>query len=177
MDLIKFERQDAALVKCRKFASHKNIHLTLVVHPRKEQEDVELTLSSVFGTAKATQEADNVLILQRIRGQTKLDIRKNRFDGTLGSIPLVFDPQRCCLKEEKEEMMDPYMASIDLESSYSLQQKVRQKKEESTAEYNETTERMELIPLDTKPTVCEVHGLNGTSQVEPFSTFTPMITR
>ncbi|RLN94318.1 hypothetical protein BBJ28_00026177, partial [Nothophytophthora sp. Chile5] len=47
----KFERQDAALDKFRKFASAKNVHLTLVIHPRKEQEDVDLTLSSVFGTA------------------------------------------------------------------------------------------------------------------------------
>ncbi|RHY63690.1 hypothetical protein DYB38_003379, partial [Aphanomyces astaci] len=74
----KFERQDAALDKFRKFATAKNVHVTLVIHPRKEQDDTDLTLSSVFGTAKATQEADNVLILQRNRGDVKLDVRKNR---------------------------------------------------------------------------------------------------
>jgi twinkle protein len=74
----KFERQDEALEKFRKFATIKNVHITLVVHPRKEAEDHDLTLASVFGSAKATQEADNVLILQRKKGDVKLDIRKNR---------------------------------------------------------------------------------------------------
>jgi hypothetical protein len=45
-------------------ATEKNVHLSLVIHPRKEQDDTMLNISSVFGTAKATQEADNVLILQ-----------------------------------------------------------------------------------------------------------------
>ena len=34
------------------------------MHPRKEDEDKPLQTSSIFGTAKASQEADNVLILQ-----------------------------------------------------------------------------------------------------------------
>ena len=37
--------------------------MTLVIHPRKENEDV-LTTNSISGGAKATQEADNVLLLQ-----------------------------------------------------------------------------------------------------------------
>ncbi|TMW66541.1 hypothetical protein Poli38472_004306 [Pythium oligandrum] len=124
----KFERQDAALDKFRKFASQKNVHLTLVIHPRKEQEDVDLTLTSVFGTAKATQEADNVLILQRTRGQTKLDVRKNRFDGTLGSLPLMFDADSNCLKEYGQETMDENVASIHLEAEMQLEQKIRQQR-------------------------------------------------
>ena len=51
----KFDKQEIALDKFRKFASHKNIHLTLVVHPRKEPENAPLQISSVFGSAKATQ--------------------------------------------------------------------------------------------------------------------------
>ena len=39
-----------------------------MVHPRKEDEDANLNLASVFGSAKATQEADLVLILQVIQG-------------------------------------------------------------------------------------------------------------
>jgi twinkle protein len=124
----KFERQDAALDKFRLFASQKNIHLTLVIHPRKEQEDVDLNLSSVFGTAKATQEADNVLILQRTRGNTKLDIRKNRFDGTLGSIPLHFDPNSNCLVEFHSGPMEENVASIDMEAEMAFAQAQRQKK-------------------------------------------------
>lgn len=121
----KFERQDAALDKFRKFASAKNIHLTLVIHPRKEQEDQDLTLSSVFGTAKATQEADNVLILQRTRGDSKLDIRKNRFDGTLGSIPLKFDLDSASLCEVGTEGMSEGVAAVDLEAEMELAQRRR----------------------------------------------------
>lgn len=43
---------------------HFQVNIILVIHPRKEEEDVKLTMSSIFGTAKATQEADLVLILQ-----------------------------------------------------------------------------------------------------------------
>ena len=126
----KFERQDAALDKFRKFASQKNIHVTLVIHPRKEQEDADLSLSSVFGTAKATQEADNVLILQRVKGAARLDVRKNRFDGTLGAIPLYFDPDAVSLKEFHEDTMDDRVASVDLEAQMAMEQKQRQKKQQ-----------------------------------------------
>lgn len=56
--------QDVALDKFRKFATDKNVHVTLVIHPRKEDEGHKLTTSSIFGSAKATQEADLVVILQ-----------------------------------------------------------------------------------------------------------------
>ena len=61
-----------------------------MIHPRKEQDDTLLNISSVFGTAKATQEADNVLILQRIDGQKMIDIRKNRYDGVRFFIIIFF---------------------------------------------------------------------------------------
>jgi len=48
----------------RRFATDKNVHVSLVVHPRKEDEFSRLGLSSIFGSAKATQEADLVVILQ-----------------------------------------------------------------------------------------------------------------
>ena len=40
------------------------MNVILVVHPRKEDETASLSRASVFGSAKATQEADLVLILQ-----------------------------------------------------------------------------------------------------------------
>lgn len=87
----RFEAQEAALDHFRRFASQRDVHVTLVIHPRKEPEDAPLTLSSVFGTAKATQEADNVLILQRAGDKKRLDVRKNRHDGSLGGVDLSFD--------------------------------------------------------------------------------------
>lgn len=64
------------------------MHVTVVVHPRKEDEGVRLGLSSIFGSAKATQEADAVIILQNDGIVKYLDVRKNRFDGDLGVVPL-----------------------------------------------------------------------------------------
>jgi len=39
------------------------VHITLVIHPKKVDDNEELNIASVFGGGKATQEADNVLIL------------------------------------------------------------------------------------------------------------------
>lgn len=55
-----------------------------------------MTTSSIFGGAKATQEADNVLIIQdkrltALRGKKYLQIAKNRYSGDLGIMTLDFD--------------------------------------------------------------------------------------
>lgn len=86
----KFDIQDMAVEKFRKFATEHNVHLTLVVHPRKEDETSKLNISSFYGSAKATQEADTVLILQHDGRRKYIDVKKNRFDGTLGFSPLYF---------------------------------------------------------------------------------------
>ena len=81
--------------KFRKFATLHNVHVTLVIHPRKECEDL-LSCNSIFGGAKATQEADNVLLLQeeliteRIK-RKYIEVAKNRFSGSLGQVPLTFN--------------------------------------------------------------------------------------
>lgn len=51
----------------------------MIIHPRKEHNAEELTTSSIFGSAKASQEADNVLIIQdnrltSIRGKKYLQV-------------------------------------------------------------------------------------------------------
>ncbi|XP_017488408.1 PREDICTED: twinkle protein, mitochondrial [Rhagoletis zephyria] len=94
----KFWEQDAIISAFRSFATKNNVHVTLVMHPRKERAEEDLTASSVFGTAKATQEADNVLIIQdkrltSIRGKKYLQIVKNRYSGDLGIMPLEFDKE------------------------------------------------------------------------------------
>lgn len=86
----KFDVQDVAIEKFRKFATQQNVHLTLVVHPRKEDEAAKLNISSFYGSAKATQEADTVLILQHDGRRKYVEVKKNRFDGTLGQSPLYF---------------------------------------------------------------------------------------
>jgi len=82
----KFDFQDEIIHRLRKFTSDKNVHVTLVIHPRKSDES--LKISSIFGSAKASQEADNVYILQGYKGLRIVDVAKNRFDGTTGKTVL-----------------------------------------------------------------------------------------
>lgn len=75
----KFWEQDVIIASFRTFATKRNVHVTLVMHPRKERDNEDLTTSSIFGSAKATQEADNVLIIQdrrltSVRGKKFLQV-------------------------------------------------------------------------------------------------------
>uniref|UniRef100_A0A672MCU1 Twinkle protein, mitochondrial-like n=1 Tax=Sinocyclocheilus grahami TaxID=75366 RepID=A0A672MCU1_SINGR len=92
----KFAVQDHIIGAFRKFATNSCCHVTLIIHPRKEEDDKELQTASIFGTAKASQEADNVLILQEKKlvtcpGRRSLQVSKNRFDGDVGIFPLEFN--------------------------------------------------------------------------------------
>ena len=87
----KFEMQDEMIAKLRKLATEQNVHISLVIHPRKSVENEDLSIASIFGTAKSTQEADNVFILQNRDKFKIMDIKKNRFDGEIGRIPLIFN--------------------------------------------------------------------------------------
>lgn len=76
----RFWKQDHIISCFRSFATRKNCHVTLVIHPRKERDTEDLTTSSIFGSAKAAQEADNVLIIQdkrlsSVRGKKYLQVR------------------------------------------------------------------------------------------------------
>ncbi|XP_074598262.1 mitochondrial DNA helicase [Brevipalpus obovatus] len=95
--LDRYEYQDHVIGNCRKFATQNDCHVTLVIHPRKEDGDL-LTMNSIFGGAKASQEADNILILQvewkgNLRQRKYLQISKNRYDGDLGTISLRFNKE------------------------------------------------------------------------------------
>lgn len=75
----RFWKQDEIVGKFRNFATMYNCHVTMIIHPRKERSDEELTTSSIFGSAKASQEADNVLIIQdnrltSLRGKKYLQV-------------------------------------------------------------------------------------------------------
>lgn len=107
----KFDMMDKALDSFRKFSSTHNIHITLVIHPRKEPDGSILNISSVFGSAKATQEADNIMILQYVDGKKILDIKKNRFAGELGSSVLCFDQESQKFKQDDNETVNPELKS------------------------------------------------------------------
>jgi len=89
-----FQAQDLLLDKFRQFATSKNVHITICVHPRKTDINLPLTINDFFGSAKATQEADNVIILQSLSDNSKyLEVKKNRYDGSLGELPLGFQKE------------------------------------------------------------------------------------
>ncbi|XP_064612722.1 twinkle mtDNA helicase-like [Liolophura sinensis] len=116
MDRFQRTRSDRRCI--RKFATTMNCHVTVVVHPRKEKDNDELTTASIYGSAKATQEADNVMILQdkrlmSLRGKKYLQIAKNRFDGELGVMLLKFDKDTLSFaikpqKAEKSKSQEDY---------------------------------------------------------------------
>ncbi|CAA9990494.1 plastid replication-repair enzyme, putative [Plasmodium knowlesi strain H] len=98
-----YELQNIAIDKFRSFSTNKNVHITLVVHPRKEDNNL-LSIASVFGSVKSTQEADNVFIIQRQVSKTNetvffIDIKKNRFKGCLGRIPYLYNKENMTIKE------------------------------------------------------------------------------
>jgi twinkle protein len=98
----KFDFQDLAIEKFREFATVLNVHIVLVVHPRKEQEHNMLSMSSIYGSAKSTQEADTVLILQNDGRRKFLEVKKNRFNGQLGHVPLYFNRHSCRYHQEPQ---------------------------------------------------------------------------
>ncbi|CAO3599258.1 unnamed protein product [Absidia cylindrospora] len=110
--LDRWELQDRAIHELRSFATTQNVHISLVVHPRKDPGE-QMDINSVFGSAKVTQEADNVIILQKegLGGFPYIDIKKNRYDGTIGVIPYIFDREslkiRCCTEENINKSSSP----------------------------------------------------------------------
>ncbi|XP_025423683.1 twinkle protein, mitochondrial isoform X3 [Sipha flava] len=103
----RFWQQDSIIAEFRRFATYSNCHVTLVMHPRKEKDVEQLSINSIFGTAKATQEADNVLIIQHkvmesLQIKKYLQISKNRYNGNLGLMPLEFNKHRLSFSQEKD---------------------------------------------------------------------------
>lgn len=100
----KFDLVDQAIAAVRAFCNRHPVHVILVVHPRKELDESPLGLCSVSGTAKATQEADNVMILQRLDSNHRfLDLKKNRFDGELGRVRIGFSRRSRMIYEMRDD--------------------------------------------------------------------------
>ncbi|CAH8511276.1 unnamed protein product [Schistosoma rodhaini] len=60
----RFQRQDHFIEKLRAFATEKGTHVTIVAHPRKEEIGRLLSINSLYGGGKISQEADNIMFLQ-----------------------------------------------------------------------------------------------------------------
>lgn len=79
------------MAKLREISIKFNVHIAIVIHPRKTEDGEDIGIHSIYGTSKATQEADNIWIIQNRDGFKILDVKKNRYDGELGRIPLGFN--------------------------------------------------------------------------------------
>lgn len=58
-----FELQDKVASLLRKLATDLNVHICVIIHPKKVEDDNNLNVGSIFGTAKISQEADSIMIL------------------------------------------------------------------------------------------------------------------
>ncbi|XP_070566841.1 twinkle mtDNA helicase-like [Ptychodera flava] len=124
----RFSQYDNVIAAFRRFVTTNNCHVTVVIHPRKEKDQEELQTASIFGTAKAAQEADNIIILQdkrltSARGKKYIQVAKNRFDGDLGIMPLYFNKETLCMssypvKTSKQKVIkDIDLKGEDIQSS------------------------------------------------------------
>ncbi|VDM82871.1 unnamed protein product [Strongylus vulgaris] len=84
----RFYAQDRFVGYMRSLATQHGVHVTMVVHPRKTDTDTDLDIQHFGGSARVTQEADNVFALQRRRDELDrrkfrkfLYILKNRYGG------------------------------------------------------------------------------------------------
>lgn len=111
----RFDMQDDVVAKLRKMATTHNVHITLVIHPRKGEEGADLTVSSIFGTAKSTQEADNVIILQQREKYRLIDVKKNRHDGDIGRAALWFDRHSKRFEQTNAREIEQLMTGTSVE--------------------------------------------------------------
>ncbi|ETN78412.1 hypothetical protein NECAME_10358 [Necator americanus] len=65
--LERFFMQDRFVGHMRSLVSQHGVHVTMVVHPRKTDSDTDLDIQHFGGSTRVTQEADNVLAIQRRR--------------------------------------------------------------------------------------------------------------
>ena len=111
----KFDLQDRVTSMLRQLATKYNVHIFLVVHPKKVEDDTNLNASSIFGSSKITQEADNVFILQKatenVPNYRRLQLVKNRFNGFTGETSLAFSPSSRRYFELFHQEKEPFIQS------------------------------------------------------------------
>lgn len=87
----RFDLQDKVMARLRKIATDYKIHMVVVIHPRKTEDSEDISIHSIYGTSKATQEADNIWIVQNRDNFRIFDVKKNRYDGEIGKAAMGFN--------------------------------------------------------------------------------------
>jgi hypothetical protein len=87
-----------------------DIHLSLIVQPRSLREGEQLSLATLRGGAAIGQALDNLLILERVRGdqanisRLKLDQARHKL-ATLGEIYLMYNKETTSFEEVIKELV------------------------------------------------------------------------
>ncbi|CAG8450907.1 6746_t:CDS:2 [Diversispora eburnea] len=103
--LDKFEIQDRVVSAFRKLATEKHVHISVVVHPRKESREL-LDINSVFGTGKITQEADNVVIIQKVEEYKELPREYKELPREYKELPRVYsEPPQIVIPIEQQQLI------------------------------------------------------------------------
>jgi twinkle protein len=79
--------------RLRKIATNFNVHIVIVIHPRKTEENEDIQIHSIYGTSKAAQEADNIWMVQSRQNFRIFDVKKNRFDGEIGKVAMGYNKE------------------------------------------------------------------------------------
>lgn len=106
------------MASIREFATQYKCHVTLVAHPRKEKEEMGLSNNSLYGGIKASQEADNIMIIvnkfhPRLKCNKYVQITKNRAFGNLGLVPLYYDKNTFCYSSRKSENSQQALSDVE----------------------------------------------------------------
>lgn len=161
----KFEIQDNLISQLRKIATEKNVHISIVIHPKKQENQQDLEISAIYGTSKATQESDNIIMIQNRNGYKVLDLKKNRFDGHLGKTGVIFCAQSKKYFEIDKKDLDSIVSGVSIDQiienkkasypkNYPLPPKVSKPEDHFLDTYQSESlkqqENSKEIPLDQK---------------------------
>jgi hypothetical protein len=77
----KFDQQNRVIDMVRDFKKERQIHVSLLAHPRKYDANKEMTEMDLFGSVKLSQDADNVFVIDPTGEYMRFTIRKCRKMG------------------------------------------------------------------------------------------------
>ena len=104
-----YEATAKLIKKLKTITKELDIHLNLIVQPRSLREGESLSLATLRGGAAIGQALDNLLILERVRGQENisrltLEVARHKL-AKLGKIYLKYDPETTKLEEVAKELV------------------------------------------------------------------------
>jgi replicative DNA helicase len=106
-----YEATAQLIKKLKSLTKELDIHLNLIVQPRSLRDGEKLSLATLRGGAAIGQALDNLLILERVRGQDNisrlsLEVARHKL-CKLGDIFLKYDPETTRFEEVEKALVQP----------------------------------------------------------------------